>query len=516
MAVSEIDKIVGRYNIGLAHTMTWRNGLARRLETGGSRSQSREVQRMTCNMLNELAQKAAGKQAVVSSSGIFYPFIHGNARIRGKISDGVAWVAKYLAHQGVPDEDLPECVSVRTYGHNYDRAAGSRGSQRIAQASQSMSDTLFPVTTPCRKLQSDPFIRDQTLIAQFGINIASRAASNSGVRIEFDMTPVAIQQFKAAVELPCEIKPPAQDEHASQSDSEFDEPAPASIPDARKVILLRFDSPGGVYPWLRNDGVYVTVDGQSRMVGPKEMEAASASTKAVYGMPLSRVIPRSVDLTATVSRALGATRDQKHIIIEYKPAPGRDLPNPGAFANGILFVETGTLYSPWALGQVISNSPDKSISSNPALSDESECEDDFHQELTRISLDDPLAFTRIKIPGRSVNCRHTQCFDIAVFLEFVRETANFNCPICTQPTAPEDLRVDSFVIYLLGMLPDKDQVLVDRAGRVVNEPVHGRRSRARAGHMSREPPLPIAKKREPDPWPSGVNSGTAEDPWEIE
>ena len=54
----------------------------------------------------------------------------------------------------------------------------------------------------------------------------------------------------------------------------------------------------------------------------------------------------------------------------------------------------------------------------------------------------PLSKQRIAFAGRSIKCRHAQCFDLAVFLENAIRVNNWSCPVCGQPITFEDLRYD--------------------------------------------------------------------------
>ncbi|OHT04619.1 MIZ zinc finger family protein [Tritrichomonas foetus] len=59
---------------------------------------------------------------------------------------------------------------------------------------------------------------------------------------------------------------------------------------------------------------------------------------------------------------------------------------------------------------------------------------------------DPILKNRMQYPGRGMNCSHCQCFDLKNFLEYSRNTGNWNCPICGKVLDFNELRYDpSFI-----------------------------------------------------------------------
>lgn len=49
-----------------------------------------------------------------------------------------------------------------------------------------------------------------------------------------------------------------------------------------------------------------------------------------------------------------------------------------------------------------------------------------------ISLMDPISLSRIKIPMRSIYCKHLSCFDFYSMINFLRSNNYFCCPICNK------------------------------------------------------------------------------------
>ncbi len=56
----------------------------------------------------------------------------------------------------------------------------------------------------------------------------------------------------------------------------------------------------------------------------------------------------------------------------------------------------------------------------------------------------PLMKCRIKIPGRSVLCKHVQCFDISSYLFMNEKKPTWTCPVCDRFAPYEDLFIDGY------------------------------------------------------------------------
>ncbi|KAM0945797.1 putative Zinc finger, MIZ-type, Zinc finger, RING/FYVE/PHD-type [Dioscorea sansibarensis] len=68
---------------------------------------------------------------------------------------------------------------------------------------------------------------------------------------------------------------------------------------------------------------------------------------------------------------------------------------------------------------------------------------------SRISLNCPISFRRIKTPVKGWLCKHHQCFDYDNFMEMNSRKPSWRCPCCNQPTSCIDLRVDQNMIRVL-------------------------------------------------------------------
>ena len=59
-------------------------------------------------------------------------------------------------------------------------------------------------------------------------------------------------------------------------------------------------------------------------------------------------------------------------------------------------------------------------------------ESEIETTTLNISLLCPLMRSRIRLPARSHNCKHVQCFDLESYLMMNAKNSNWNCPICSQ------------------------------------------------------------------------------------
>lgn len=69
-------------------------------------------------------------------------------------------------------------------------------------------------------------------------------------------------------------------------------------------------------------------------------------------------------------------------------------------------------------------------------------EDDIEVGTSTLSLRDPLSYTRIQAPCRSIHCSHVQCFDASFFFMSNEQSPNWTCPHCSKTLRPEDLFID--------------------------------------------------------------------------
>lgn len=75
--------------------------------------------------------------------------------------------------------------------------------------------------------------------------------------------------------------------------------------------------------------------------------------------------------------------------------------------------------------------------------------DDIVATSSVLSLKDPVAYTRITTPCRSIGCNHNQCFDAAAYLQLQEQAPTWTCPICNKPAPWENLAIDKYVNEIL-------------------------------------------------------------------
>ncbi|CAL9186334.1 unnamed protein product [Musa hybrid cultivar] len=67
---------------------------------------------------------------------------------------------------------------------------------------------------------------------------------------------------------------------------------------------------------------------------------------------------------------------------------------------------------------------------------------DIIEGASRITLNCPISFKRIKTPVKGHLCKHHQCFDYDSFMEINSCKPSWRCPSCSTPTSCIDLRID--------------------------------------------------------------------------
>jgi hypothetical protein len=69
---------------------------------------------------------------------------------------------------------------------------------------------------------------------------------------------------------------------------------------------------------------------------------------------------------------------------------------------------------------------------------------DIQATSSTISMKDPVAYTKINVPVRSINCVHLQCYDAFVFLSMMDTTPDWKCPVCNRAITSDELVHDGF------------------------------------------------------------------------
>ena len=70
----------------------------------------------------------------------------------------------------------------------------------------------------------------------------------------------------------------------------------------------------------------------------------------------------------------------------------------------------------------------------------------------------PLSKMKMKIPIRSVNCNHFQCYDAETFLQMNEKKPTWTCPICDKPTRYDSLIVDGLFLEILDKAPNATEI----------------------------------------------------------
>ncbi|KAJ3445433.1 tonalli isoform b [Anaeramoeba flamelloides] len=68
-----------------------------------------------------------------------------------------------------------------------------------------------------------------------------------------------------------------------------------------------------------------------------------------------------------------------------------------------------------------------------------------------ISLKCPLSRKRIKIPSRTIKCKHLQCFDLTQFIKFAEFSKKWVCPCCNIKIKLNELIIDGFFQEIISM-----------------------------------------------------------------
>lgn len=102
----------------------------------------------------------------------------------------------------------------------------------------------------------------------------------------------------------------------------------------------------------------------------------------------------------------------------------------------------------------------------PTVRAKAEDPDEIVATSSVLSLKDPVAYTRIVTPCRSIGCNHNQCFDAASYLQLQEQAPTWTCPICSKPAPWENLALDQYVNDILSSTSrDTEAVTVAPDGR---------------------------------------------------
>ncbi|XP_075485295.1 E4 SUMO-protein ligase PIAL2-like isoform X2 [Primulina tabacum] len=79
---------------------------------------------------------------------------------------------------------------------------------------------------------------------------------------------------------------------------------------------------------------------------------------------------------------------------------------------------------------------------------------------SRISLNCPISFKRIKIPVKGYSCKHIQCFDFDNYVSINSRAPFWRCPRCNQHVCFTDLRIDSKMVKILEEVGTNDTEVI--------------------------------------------------------
>lgn len=92
-------------------------------------------------------------------------------------------------------------------------------------------------------------------------------------------------------------------------------------------------------------------------------------------------------------------------------------------------------------------------------------DDDVQVGPTKVSLRDPLTYTRLTLPCRASSCVHIGCFDAACWYSMMEQTTTWLCPICDRVLDVNELVIDGYIQEILANVDEEaDDVMVEADG----------------------------------------------------
>jgi len=61
----------------------------------------------------------------------------------------------------------------------------------------------------------------------------------------------------------------------------------------------------------------------------------------------------------------------------------------------------------------------------------------------------PLSKTRMKLPAKSINCDHLQCFDASSFILMNEKKPTWMCPTCHKPCLYDDIQIEDYFLQVV-------------------------------------------------------------------
>lgn len=86
-------------------------------------------------------------------------------------------------------------------------------------------------------------------------------------------------------------------------------------------------------------------------------------------------------------------------------------------------------------------------------------------QTTKLPLRDPLSYTKLANPTKSVHCDHYMCFNGMLFIEQQRLVDEWKCPVCLREIKFEDLRISEYFEEIIKNVgPDVDEIIIMQDG----------------------------------------------------
>lgn len=86
-------------------------------------------------------------------------------------------------------------------------------------------------------------------------------------------------------------------------------------------------------------------------------------------------------------------------------------------------------------------------------------------QTTKLTLRDPLSYTKLAIPTKSVLCDHYMCFNGLIFIELQRLVETWSCPVCLKTINFNDLRISEYFEEILKNVDaEVDEIIIMQDG----------------------------------------------------
>lgn len=112
----------------------------------------------------------------------------------------------------------------------------------------------------------------------------------------------------------------------------------------------------------------------------------------------------------------------------------------------------------------------------------------------RFSLVCPLGKMRMKIPAKSINCDHLQCFDASIFILMNEKKPTWMCPTCNKSCLYDDIQIESYFLEIVTSPNLADsckeiEILADGTWKVYEENKEVKSSESVTTNTTKEKPI---------------------------